>query len=81
MAALIWLLRKGIRKALSAIFDANITTAATSVILMYFGTGPVRGFAVTLLIGIVTSLFTAIVVTKTVLDFYTSRFHQNKLTI
>ena len=73
--------QEGYSKGLSAIFDANITTAATSVILMYFGTGPVRGFAVTLLIGIVTSLFTAIAVTKTVLDFYTSRFSQNKLTI
>ena len=73
--------KEGYSKGLSAIFDANITTAATSVILMYFGTGPVRGFAVTLLIGIVTSLFTAIAVTKTVLDFYTSKFNQTKLTI
>lgn len=73
--------KEGYSKGLSAIFDANITTAATSVILMYFGTGPVRGFAVTLLIGIITSLFTAIFVTKTILDFYTSKFEQSKLTI
>ena len=59
----------GFRKGLSAIFDSNITTAATSVILMYFGTGPVRGFAVTLLIGIATSLFTAVFVTKFILDY------------
>ena len=72
---------EGYSKGLSAIFDANITTAATSVILMYFGTGPVRGFAVTLLIGIMTSLFTAIFVTKSILDFYTQRFHHSKLKI
>ena len=59
----------GFKKGLSAIFDSNITTAATSVILMYFGTGPVRGFAVTLLIGIATSLFTAVFVTKVILDY------------
>ena len=73
--------KEGYSKGLSAIFDANITTAATSVILMYFGTGPVRGFAVTLLIGIITSLFTAIFVTKTILDFYTNKFKQNRLTV
>ncbi len=59
----------GFKKGLSAIFDSNITTAATSIILMYFGTGPVRGFAVTLLIGIATSLFTAVFVTKVILDY------------
>lgn len=74
-------IREGYSKGLSAIFDANITTAATSIILMYFGTGPVRGFAVTLLIGITTSLFTAIFVTKTVLDFYTGKLGHNKLAI
>ena len=68
----------GFKKGLSAIFDSNITTAFTSVILMYFGTGPVRGFAVTLLIGIATSLFTALFVTKTILDW---QIHKRNKTI
>ncbi len=54
----------GYEKALSAILDANITTLITATILFVMGTGPVRGFAVTLAIGIVTSVFTAIFVTR-----------------
>ena len=52
--------KEGYRKAFSAILDANITTAATALVLWYFGSGPVRGFAVTLLMGILTTLFTAV---------------------
>jgi SecD/SecF fusion protein len=51
-------------KAFSAIFDSNLTTLITAVILFYYSTGPVRGFAVTLTIGILASLFTALVVTR-----------------
>ncbi|MDY0089507.1 MAG: protein translocase subunit SecDF [Flavobacteriaceae bacterium] len=54
--------------ALSPIFDANITTAFTALILLVFGTGPVKGFAVTFLIGIGTSLFTSIFITRILLD-------------
>ncbi len=54
----------GYEKALSAILDANITTLITATILFAMGSGPVRGFAVTLGIGIVTSVFTAIFVTR-----------------
>lgn len=54
--------------ALSPIFDANITTAFTAIILLVFGTGPVKGFAVTFLIGIGTSLFTSIFITRILLD-------------
>ncbi len=74
-------IREGYAKAFSAIFDANLTTAATSVILMYYGTGPVRGFAVTLLIGIVTSMFTALFVTHTVLDLLVGKFKRINLTL
>ncbi|MDG2403749.1 MAG: MMPL family transporter, partial [Paracoccaceae bacterium] len=54
----------GYEKALSAIFDANITTFITAVILFAMGSGPVRGFAITLGLGILTSVFTALFVTR-----------------
>jgi len=54
----------GYEKAMSAIVDANITTFITAVILYVMGSGPVRGFAITLGFGIVTSVFTAIFVTR-----------------
>jgi SecD/SecF fusion protein len=58
----------GYSRAFSAIFDSNITTLIAAFLLFQFGTGPIRGFAVTLTIGIVASLFTAIVVTRTILE-------------
>ncbi|RBW59851.1 protein translocase subunit SecDF [Tenacibaculum sp. E3R01] len=57
-----------IKGALSAIIDANITTLLTGVILYAFGTGPIKGFALTLMIGIATSLFTAIFITRLLVD-------------
>ena len=57
-------IEQGYEKALSAIIDANITTFITAVILFALGSGPVRGFAVTLGLGILTSVFTAIYVTR-----------------
>ncbi len=60
----------GFRNALSSILDANITTGLTGLILLIFGTGPVKGFATTLLIGIGTSLFTAIFITRMFIDKY-----------
>jgi len=56
----------GYEKAFSTIFDANITTLIAALVLFIFGTGPVKGFAVTLSIGIVTSMFTAIMVSRAV---------------
>lgn len=57
----------GFARAFSAIFDSNVCTAITSILLFNFGTGPVRGFALTLLIGVAISMFTAITVTRTIL--------------
>ncbi|MEO1407167.1 MAG: protein translocase subunit SecD, partial [Pseudomonadota bacterium] len=54
----------GYERALSAILDANITTFIAAAMLYSFGSGPVKGFAVTLAIGILTSVFTAFVVTR-----------------
>jgi SecD/SecF fusion protein len=56
--------KDGYRNAYSAIFDAQITTFLTGLILFFFGTGPIKGFATTLVIGILTSLFSAIVLTR-----------------
>ena len=63
---------EGFGNALSAIVDANITTLITGMILFQFGTGPVRGFAVTLCIGIVASFFSALYVTRTLFLIYLS---------
>ena len=63
---------EGFGHALSAIVDANITTLITALILFQFGTGPVRGFAVTLSIGIVASFFSALYVTRTFFLLYLS---------
>jgi preprotein translocase subunit SecD len=64
---------EGFGHALSAIVDANITTLITALILFQFGTGPVRGFAVILSIGIVASFFSAIYVTRTFFQLYLAR--------
>ncbi|MCM8766285.1 MAG: protein translocase subunit SecD [Candidatus Omnitrophica bacterium] len=58
----------GYAKAFSAIFDSNLTTLIAAFFLFQFGTGPIKGFAVTLTAGILASLFTAIVVTRTILE-------------
>ena len=57
-------IRAGYEKAFSAIADSNITTLIAGVVLFTFGSGPVRGFAVVLSLGIVTSMFTALVVSR-----------------
>ena len=59
----------GFEKAFSAIFDSNVTTLIPAVVLAYFGTGPLRGFAVTLVLGIVANLFAALVVTRNTFDW------------
>ena len=61
-------IRNGYGRAFTAIFDSNLTTIITGVILFVVGTGPVRGFAITLTAGVVISMFTAVVVTRLVFD-------------
>jgi len=63
----------GFDKAFACILDANITHAIVSIILLNFGTGPIRGFAITLLIGIMTSIFTAVFCTRLFFDFQANR--------
>jgi len=59
----------GYEKALSTIADANVTTLIAAVVLFAFGTGPIKGFAITLSIGIVTSMFTSIIGTRAIINF------------
>jgi preprotein translocase subunit SecD len=63
----------GFDRAFRAIFDANITTLITAIVLFYYGSGPVKGFAVTLGLGILASMFTAIVVTRLILNLFVDR--------
>jgi len=59
----------GYSKAFSAILDTNVTTIITALLLLIFGTGPVKGFAITLTFGLLASLFTSIFVTRTIFDW------------
>lgn len=61
-------IKDGYKHAYSAIIDANVTTLVTAIILLLFGTGPIKGFATTLVIGICTSLFTAIFITRLIIE-------------
>ncbi len=63
----------GFAKAYSAIIDSNITTFFTGIILYQFGTGPIQGFALTLMIGIAASLFSALVITRLIMDVMVAR--------
>ena len=71
----------GYGKAFSTIADANVTTLIASVVLFTFGTGPIKGFAITLSIGIVTSMFTAIMVSRSIVNLALGGKRVNKLSI
>ena len=73
--------KEGYSRAMSAILDSNITVAATAIILLNFGTGPVRGFAVTLLIGIITTLFANVFVSKVIVDTMMYRWNFKNISI
>ncbi|WP_192823479.1 protein translocase subunit SecDF [Rufibacter sp. LB8] len=64
-------IKKGYSKAFSSIFDSNVTTMLAGIILFFFGSGPVKGFAVTLMIGIATSFFTAVYVSRLLVEWLT----------
>jgi len=74
-------LENGYRQALSTIFDANFTTFLAAAVLYFLGSGPIKGFAVTLSIGIVTSVFTAVVVTRLILVLWLGGKRLTKLPI
>lgn len=67
----------GFDKALSSVLDSNITTLIAGFVLYYFGTGPIRGFGVTLIIGIVASIFTSVILSKIILKSVGNVFSEN----
>jgi len=71
----------GYSKAIVTILDANITTLIAALVLFQFGTGPVKGFAVTLSIGIIVSLFTAIFITRVIFDYFIIERGMKKVSI
>ncbi|MCH7618372.1 MAG: protein translocase subunit SecD [Candidatus Marinimicrobia bacterium] len=71
----------GYSRALKTIIDANVTTIIAALVLFQFGTGPIKGFAITLFWGILTSMLTAIFITRTVFTYFTDRFAVTKLSI
>ncbi|HEX8191719.1 MAG TPA: protein translocase subunit SecD [Allosphingosinicella sp.] len=74
-------IESGYREASTAIFDANITNVIAAVLMFYFGTGPIRGFAVVLMIGIVTSVFTAVNITRLLVALWVRRARPKELHI
>ncbi len=71
----------GYREASTAIFDANITNVIAAVLMFYFGSGPIRGFAVVLMIGIITSVFTAVNVTRLLVALWLRKARPRELHI
>jgi preprotein translocase subunit SecD len=71
----------GYARAFRTILDANVTTLLTAVVLYQFGTGPLKGFATTLSIGLIINMYTAIVVTRMIFDYITTRYSPAKLSI
>ena len=71
----------GYKKAFSAILDSNVTTFGTAAILYYIGVGPIKGFGLTLMVGIAASMYTAIVVTRLVFDYLLARREMTTLSI
>lgn len=76
-AAEVAAIRDGFSNAFSAIFDSNLTTVLTCIVLIYYGTGPIRGFAVSLSIGIAVSMFTALFVSRLLIDTMVIKFKWN----
>jgi preprotein translocase subunit SecD len=75
-------IRAGWEKAYTTIVDSNLTTVIAAIVLFMYGTGPIKGFAVTLTIGIATSMFTSITVTRALVNFvYGSRTNLKSLSI
>ncbi|MCY3869266.1 MAG: protein translocase subunit SecD [Gemmatimonadetes bacterium] len=74
-------IENGYARAVQTIVDANVTTIITAIVLYQYGTGPIKGFALTLMIGIISSMFTAIFVTRTIYDTIVARQVNPRLSI
>jgi preprotein translocase subunit SecD len=73
-AGLVASVRDGFGRAFWTIFDSNVTTVASCLVLMYYGSGPIRGFAISLTIGLAVSMFTAIFMTRTLIELFIVKF-------
>jgi len=71
----------GYERAFRTILDSNLTTIISSIFLFQFGTGPIKGFAITLIIGLIANMFTAVFMTRMVFDFMLSRGKAETLSI
>ena len=71
----------GYRRAMTTIIDSNLTTLIAALLLLVFGTGPVRGFAITLSLGLITSMFTAIMLTRLLIVTWLRRKRPQTLAI
>jgi len=71
----------GFKRAIITVWDSNLTTLIAAIVLYYLGTGPIRGFAVTLAIGIMSSMFTAIVMVRAILDNFVLTGTKTKLSV
>ncbi len=74
-------IENGYKKAFTTIFDSNITTLIASIVMFYFGSGPIKGFAVTLCIGILTSIFTSVLLTRLITVWWLRKFKPTTLPI
>ena len=72
---------EGFKNAMSAIIDSNVTTIITALFLLQFGTGPIKGFAVTMIVGLVANVFTAVLFTRMIYDYWLSRGKLERLSI
>lgn len=73
--------RAGFERAFNAVFDSNITTLIPAVILIFLGTGPLQGFAVTLTLGLIANLFSALIVTRNAFEWVITKLQPEKLTM
>ncbi|MBL7685476.1 MAG: SecD/SecF family protein translocase subunit, partial [Deltaproteobacteria bacterium] len=71
----------GFSNAMTAVVDTHLTTFLSGLVLYQFGTGPIRGFAVTLMVGVLTTLFTAYLVTKLIFEYLTQKVKIQKVSI
>ena len=74
-------IKKGFDRALSTILDANITTLIASLLLFVFGSGPIKGFSITLSLGVITSMFTALMLTNFLVHFYVSFTNKKEINL
>ena len=72
-------INSGYSKAISTILDANITTLIAAIILVLFGSGPIKGFSITLSLGVIASMFTALILTKIIVLFWYNLTKPKKL--